>query len=161
MKYFMLLFLATVMLGCSSSLHNSYRITKNYKPDDTVLYDTIMALDSQFFGAYNTCSVQLDKYASFFADSIEFYHDKGGLMTSKTEIIAATQKNVCGRVTRQLVKGSAEVYPVPGYGAIEIGLHTFHNSKDVSGGTPRPGRFTIIWQHTATGWKIRRVISLH
>jgi hypothetical protein len=41
-----------------------YQSTQNYKPDDPVLYDTIAKLDSIFFSAYNTCLVNLDKYAS-------------------------------------------------------------------------------------------------
>jgi hypothetical protein len=50
-------------------------------------------------------------------------------MTSKKDIINATKKNICGKVTRELVKGSIEVYPVKDFGAIEIGLHKFHNNQ--------------------------------
>ncbi len=64
----------------------------NYKPDNQKLYDTIVYLDSVFFEAYNTCNLHLEKYGSFFSDSIEFYHDKGGLTTSKQELIDATKK---------------------------------------------------------------------
>src|SRR5882672_10853842 len=81
-----------------------------YKPDNQELYDKIVGLDSAFFEAYNTCAVNLEKYGSFYSDSIEFYHDKGGLSTSKQDIIEGTKKNICGKVTRELVKGSIEVY---------------------------------------------------
>ena len=138
-----------------------YQLRQDYKPDDPILYDTIVKLDSIFFSAYNTCQVNLDKYASFYSDSIEFYHDKGGVSRSKAEIVEATKKNICGKVTRELVKGSIEVYPISGYGAVEIGLHIFHNNQEPHSKNPKVGRFVLIWQHTLAGWKISRVISLH
>lgn len=132
----------------------------SYKPDDQQLYDTIVAMDSLFFSSYNACADDLDRYASFYSDSIEFYHDKGGLMTSKSAIVESTKKYVCGKVKRELVQGSIEVYPIHDYGAVEIGLHKFHNNteKDIN---PEAGRFTIIWKLKKDGWKITRVISLH
>ena len=136
-------------------------VNPNYKPDDPALYDTIVRLDSMFFSAYNSCEANLDKYASFYSDSIEFYHDKAGVNRSKAEIVEATKKNICGKVTRQLVKGSIEVYPINGYGAVEIGLHIFHNNQEPPPKDPKVGRFVVIWQHTMDGWKISRVISLH
>ena len=148
-----------VITGCSSA-GNNYRLTKTYKPDDLQLYKTIIGLDSTFFGAYNTCDKNLEKYASFYADDIEFYHDKGGLINNKQALVDGTQKNICGKVTRELVKGSIEVYPIKDYGAIEIGLHKFHNSQEPQV-TPKAGRFTIIWQKLPNGWKIVKVISLH
>ena len=141
----------------STAVESSY----HYAIDDQKLYDTIVALDSIFFGAYNTCNVNLEKYGAFYADSIEFYHDKGGLMTSKQDIIDATQRNICGKVTRELVKGSIEVYPIPNYGAIEMGLHKFHNNMEKSTAPSRIGRFTVIWQYKNKEWKIAKVISLH
>jgi hypothetical protein len=131
-----------------------------FKPDDPALYDTIARLDSTFFADYNTCTVHLAEYADFYADSLEFYHDKSGLSQSKKDIVEATKRNICGKVTRQLVPGSLEVYPIAGFGAIEIGFHTFHNNAEPNA-TPHPGRFVIVWHNTPKGWKITRVISLH
>jgi hypothetical protein len=131
------------------------------KPDDQKLYDTIVKLDSEFFGAYNTCDKNLNKYGAFYSEKIEFYHDQGGLMTSKNDIIEATKKNICGKVTRELVEGSVEVYPIKDYGAIEIGFHKFHNNAEKAGTPAKSGRFVIIWQNTGNEWKITRVISLH
>jgi hypothetical protein len=147
--------------GCASTENNVYRLTKNYKPDDQQLYNTIVHLDSAFFGAYNTCDSNLDKYGSFFSDNIEFYHDQGGLMTSRQDIIDATKRNICGKVTRELVKGSIEVYPIKGFGAVEIGLHKFHNNQQPPGSPSKVGRFTIVWKYENNEWKIIRVISLH
>jgi hypothetical protein len=41
--------------------------------------------------------------ADFYADDIEFYHDQGGLTTSKKEILESIRRNICGKVTRVLV----------------------------------------------------------
>jgi hypothetical protein len=41
-------------------------------------------MDGVFFDAYNSCN--MDKQAEIYADTLEFYHDKGGLMTSKEGI---------------------------------------------------------------------------
>lgn len=131
------------------------------KTDDQKLYDTIVKLDQEFFDAYNTCDKNLEKYGSFYSENIEFYHDQGGLMTSKADIIEGTKKNVCGKVTRELVKGSVEVYPIKNFGAIEIGFHKFHNNTQKKGTPSKAGRFVIVWQNTNNEWKITRVISIH
>lgn len=138
-----------------------YKALPDYQPEDQALYDTIVKLDSAFFAAYNTCQVHLQEYADFYADSLEFYHDQGGLSTSKKDVVDATQRNICGKVTRELVRGSVEVYPIRNYGAVEIGLHIFHNNQEPPPPHPKVGRFVIVWHHTNAGWKISRVISLH
>src|SRR5687767_6496994 len=79
------------------------------------LYKTIVKLDSIFFDAYNNCNIT--KQAEIYSDSIEFYHDQGGLIKSKQVLLEGTKKYICGKVTRELVKGSIEVSPIPGYGA--------------------------------------------
>ena len=38
---------------------------------------TITALDTALFDSYNRCD--LKKFASFFVDDVEFYHDQGGV----------------------------------------------------------------------------------
>lgn len=162
MKFIILVLAAASILAaisCRPSRDNA-AAQYTYRVDDKQLYDTILKLDSIFFGHYNNCVTELDQYSSFYLDSVEFYHDKGGLSNSRTAVVESTRKFVCGKVTRHLVKGSVEVYPVPGFGAIEMGLHTFFNKEEPN--APRhPGRFTIFWQQTPAGWKISKVISLH
>jgi len=165
MKYFKnqsLYFLIIVaFISSCSTTKNTVIEHSNYKPDDQKLYKTIVQLDSSFFEAYNTCNLNLEKYGDFFSENIEFYHDQGGLMTSKQDIIDATKRNVCGKVTRELVKGSIEVYPIKDYGAVEIGLQKFHNNTEEVGTPSKIGKFIIIWQNTNNVWKITRVVSLH
>lgn len=129
-------------------------------PGDKELYNTIVRLDSTFFAAYNTCTIHLREYADFYSDTLEFYHDRGGLTTSKKDVVEGTRKNICGKVTRELVPGSIEVYPIANFGAIEIGYHKFHNSEEPNAPS-HPGRFVLVWHLEGNVWKISRVISLH
>jgi hypothetical protein len=129
-----------------------------YKPQSQALYNTIVQMDSIYFSAYNTCD--MDKQAAIYADSIEFYHDGGGLETSKKALLSAIRENICGKVTRVLVKGSIEVYQIPNFGAVEIGLHRFINHAE-NDALSKPDKFVIIWRYRNGRWQITRVISLH
>lgn len=134
--------------------------SQNYIPDDPELYKTIVAQDSIFFDAYNNCSSKLQLYADYYAENIEFYHDKGGLSTSKKEVVDGTKKNICGKVTRHLKPGSIEVYPIKDYGAIEMGLHRFHNKTEPDA-VAHYSKFIIFWRLLNNAWKIEKVVSLH
>src|SRR5438128_8578806 len=92
------------------------------------LTQTITALDKQLFDAYNTCNIE--KLGTLVTDDLEFYHDKTGLAVGKQPFLDAIKKNICGKVTRELIQGSLEVYPLHGYGAVEIGLHRFRHPGD-------------------------------
>jgi len=148
--------LVIIVASATASAQNKEAYT--YKPQSVELYNTILHMDSVYFNAYNTCD--MDKQAAIYADSIEFYHDKGGLMTSKQALLDAIKKNICGKVTRVLVKGSVEVYPIAGFGAVEIGLHQFINHAESE--TPsKPDKFIVIWRLKNDKWQITRVVSLH
>ena len=131
---------------------------RKYIPQDKMLYDQIVSMDKEFFDAYNNCD--LIKQDSIYTENIEFFHDKGGLSTSKKEILEATKKNICGKVTRQLVKGSIEVYPINNYGAVEIGFHKFYNNQEPNAES-KPSKFIIMWKNENGNWKITKVVSLH
>ena len=150
--------LILLISACSSSKTTLQQGPEPYVPDDKALYATIVHMDSIYFNAYNTCDLTLQ--ADLYSDSIEFYHDKGGLTTSKSELLESLKKYICGKVTRELVQGSVEVYPIKDYGAIEIGWHKFHNNQEPNA-ISHPGRFVIIWQHSNNKWKMTRVVSLH
>ena len=94
-----------------------------YTPIDIELQKQIEKMDSTYFNAYNTCDIKTQ--ADIYSEDIEFFHDKGGLSTSKKDLLASLEKNICNKVTRTLIKGSIEVYPIKNYGAIEIGYHKF------------------------------------
>ena len=121
------------------------------------LYNRIVSLDSLLFDSYNSCKP--DQYAALLSEDFEFYHDTGGFSTSKADNIEGIKKYICGKVNRELLKGSIEVSPIPGYGAVELGSHRFHNLVEKS--TSQYSKFVVIWQFKDNEWKVTRVISLH
>lgn len=122
-------------------------------------YNNIVYLDSLFFDAYNHCKIAV--MDSLMSEDLEFYHDKGGFSNSKKETMDAVQKNICGKVTRELLKGSIEVYQINDYGAVEMGFHGFHNNQEKEPATTHFSRFIHIWRFNNNRWQITRVISLH
>ncbi len=148
--------IALLFFACSSS-KNAY-MPSAYPAGSKELYDTIVRLDSALFHAYNNCD--LVKYAALFSEDFEFYHDKGGLETNKAASVESVKKYVCGKVSRELKPGSIEVSPIPNFGAIEIGVHRFHNNQEPNAES-HYARFVIIWKRDKTNWVITRVISLH
>lgn len=119
------------------------------------LFRTVQALDAQLFDAYNHCD--LDMMASMVSDDLEFYHDKTGLAVGKQVFIEAIKNNICGKVTRELVAGSLEVYPLANYGAVEIGVHQFHHPGDPN--NIGEAKFVHIWHNKDGKWMVTRVIS--
>ncbi len=154
---FFLIACAAIIISCSQAEKNEPGSV--YTPKSKALYDSIVYLDSVLFAAYNNCD--LEKFASLVSENIEFYHDKGGLMTSKDSLIDALKNNICGKVTRELVAGSIEVYPIAGYGAVEMGRHFFHNNREPEPLHPDIGKFVQIWKNENGSWRLSRVISLH
>lgn len=65
------------------------------------------------------------------------------------------------KVTRELVKGSFEAYPIKDFGAIEIGLHKFNSNQEPVGAASKVGRLMVIGEFKNNEWKIRRVVSPH
>ncbi len=132
--------------------------SREYVPVDKELYDTIVAKDQEYFDAYNSCDMK--KQESLYSENLEFFHDKGGLSTSKQDILTSLKKNICGKVTRTLVEGSIEVYPIKDYGAVEIGYHKFYNNQEPDAES-KPVKFIMVWKNEESKWLITKVISLH
>jgi ketosteroid isomerase-like protein len=129
-----------------------------YKALNIDLYTDIVKMDSIYFAAYNTCDIKTQ--ASIYADKIEFFHDKGGLLNDKKELLKSLKENICNKVTRTLIKGSIEVYPIKNYGAIQIGYHTFYNKLEPKAKST-PSKFIVVWKKENNNWKMTKVISLH
>jgi ketosteroid isomerase-like protein len=126
-------------------------------PSPDALFKTIQSLDTQLFDAYNHCD--LDKFGSLIADDIEFYHDKTGLSRGRPSLVEGIRNNICGKVTRELVPGTLEVYPIANYGAVEIGIHRFHHPGHEEPGSAGEAKFIHLWQNQDGAWKVTRVIS--
>ena len=92
------------------------------------------------------------------SDDLEFYHDQTGLSVGKASFLAAIKQNICGKVERELLPQTLEVYPLKNYGAVELGIHRFHHP-----GHPEQGvgdaQFIHLWQNTDGVWRVTRVIS--
>jgi ketosteroid isomerase-like protein len=120
------------------------------------LFMTIQSLDTKLFDAYNHCD--LATLGAMVSDDLEFYHDQTGLSVGKAPFLAAIKQNICGKVQRTLLQDTLEVYPLKGYGAVEVGIHRFHHP-----GRPEDGvgdaKFVTLWQNKDGAWKVTRVIS--
>ncbi len=149
--------LFTIILFCSTASAQWQQQIPPYKPESKELFDSIVHMDSVWENSYNNC--KLDVQEQLISDNLEFYHDRNGVMTSKKALIEALKNNVCAKVTRELLQGSIEVYPINNYGAVEMGYHRFHNKVEKS--TSPYARFIHIWRHENGQWKITRVVSLH
>ncbi|HEU4554603.1 MAG TPA: nuclear transport factor 2 family protein [Chitinophaga sp.] len=144
--------------ACATSKKGWLSQVPAYSPASKELYDTIAHMDSVWQDSYNNCKMEVQE--QLFSENLEFYHDKTGLMTSKAALINALKNNICGKVTRELLQGSIEVYPIGNYGAVEMGYHRFHNIRENS--TSHFAKFVHIWRREDDGqWRITRVISLH
>ena len=117
----------------------------------------IAVLDAALFDAYNRCD--LEKFSSFFVEDVEFYHDQGGVTLGRQNLTDSVKKNICGKVTRELVPRTLQVYYMKGYGAVEIGVHRFHHPGHDDTEPVGEGKFVHLWQYKNDTWKITRVIS--
>jgi hypothetical protein len=137
------------------SLAQIHAQTVPHGPDP--LFKTIQSLDTQLFDAYNHCD--LEKFGSLLADDLEFYHDVSGLSRSRQSTVEAVKNNICGKVTRELVPGTLEVYPIANYGAVEIGIHRFHHPGQENALPVGEAKFIHLWQNKNGAWRLTRVIS--
>ncbi|MBB4079832.1 ketosteroid isomerase-like protein [Lewinella aquimaris] len=151
MRYLLLLLLATTLLHGQTPI-------PDYTPVDPELYRTILNLDKQYFDAYNSCDLTTQEV--MYSDDFEFYHDRGGLATSKEQLLAALKANICGKVTRYLLPETVEVYPIPGFGAVQLGYHRFENAEEPDAPS-LPSRFFVIWKQDGDNWQLHRIVSLH
>jgi ketosteroid isomerase-like protein len=123
----------------------------------TPLRDEIAAADAAMFAAFNAHDA--DGLGAWFASDLEFYHDKDGrisyghVMQGFRTIFARNDG-----IHRELLKETLEVYPVKGFGAIEVGSHRFchvENGRDDCG----TFRFAMVWRKDADQWRVSRVLS--
>jgi hypothetical protein len=133
--------------------------TKTVGAVDDTLFRQIAASDSAFFDAYNNC--QLATMKSYFTSEVEFYHDQSRL-SHLAGVMDALPKNICGKVHRDPVPGTLEVYPLKGYGAVATGLHRFCDSRKYrtcEEGTSGVPKFVTLWRKQNGKWRMSRVIS--
>lgn len=118
------------------------------------LFDELARMDSLIFHvAFVSCDAEA--FPTFFTEDAEFYHDRAGASFGES---VRTLKD-CPReqgVRRVLVQGSLEVYPMNGYGAIQMGEHRF---IEAGAETSTIAKFIHLWHQDNGQWRISRVLS--
>ncbi len=126
-------------------------------PDDDMLYHTILEMDAVLFNAFHDHDIETT--AALFDPDLEFFHDTAGLSDYQASVensrrLFEEQQDL----TRELLPESVSVYPVPGYGAIQVGQHRFcHPENDVM--DCGVFEFMHIWKLTGNSWTLTRVVS--
>jgi hypothetical protein len=124
---------------------------------DKTLINEILKQDSVLFSAFNARNMEI--FGSMFTSDLEFFHDKGGFTDYAYTMNALKNLSTSNSdLKRELVKETLEVYPIPGYGAIQTGQHIFihtENGKE----DKAIFKFLHIWKLTEGKWKISRVVS--
>jgi ketosteroid isomerase-like protein len=122
-----------------------------------LLYNEIEQQDSLQFDAFNARN--LDHLMYYFDSSLELYQDNTGVRNyDQTKQAFGSLFKMNYVLTRKLVPGSMEVYPIKDYGAIETGHHTFSH---VENGQPQVSTFKFmqIWQKKDGVWRVTREIT--
>jgi hypothetical protein len=123
------------------------------------LFDELARMDSILFDA-SFVSCDAAKANAIFTDDVEFYHDKDGFSAGEqvrenTRHLTASCPGTRG-VTRTIVPGSLRVYPIEGYGALQVGFHRF----DERGATTSTvAQFISLWHYQNGKWRLARVLS--
>jgi len=157
MKLFLMRFILFPAIIILSNFLGNAQTKKADSLAQVALYKEIVHLDSVVFNAFNARDIELFK--TLFTADLEFFHDKSGLTGYKHTIdfMTTTAKNKTD-LKRELVRGSLEVYPIPGYGAMQIGSHKFCHTENGKAGCGT-FKFVHIWQKKDGAWKISRVVS--
>jgi hypothetical protein len=124
------------------------------------LFDALAQMDHALFEAsFVTCDAT--KANAIFADDVEFYHDQTGLAVGEqvrenTRRLTASCPRDRG-VRRTVIPGSLRVYPIQGYGAVQIGMHRF---DERGASTSSLARFISVWRFQDGRWRLARVLSV-
>lgn len=116
---------------------------------------TVAKLDADLFAAYNDCD--LKSFSHYLAPDIHFYHDRSGLTIGRSKLVATIRTNICGKLRRLLVPGTLEVYPIPGYGALETGDDQFCELR--TGNCDFFSKFAQLWHYRHGTWLLSIVFS--
>jgi hypothetical protein len=118
------------------------------------LFEELARMDHELFeAAFVTCSAS--KFRALFTDDAEFYHDRTGASIGE----AVRTLKSCPRdngVTRTLVPESLEVYPMQGYGAVQVGRHVFARKGEPGS---EVAKFVHLWKREKGVWRLARVLS--
>lgn len=131
------------------------------------LFQAIKKMDSILFeNGFNKCL--LSEIEPFINNDLEFYHDQGGITTTKENFLLTIKQNICSnqekKPIRKLVENSLEVFPLYEngvlYGALQNGVHEFYikeSNKDLY--LTSTAKFSHVWIKERDNWMLKRVLS--
>src|SRR4051794_39169680 len=159
MKRCFAIFVMAIAVGLATSLADDAEqaAAKRKNATSGELFESIACMDGLVFDAFN--AHDLERLMALFTADLEFYDDGSGLKNyagTKEDFVKVFHD--VADLRRELLKETLEVYPVPGYGAIEIGEHRFchqENGKQDCGVM----KFAMVWKRTGETWKLARVLS--
>lgn len=126
----------------------------------------ILSFDKQFWSGYNTCDVE--KMKPFIDETIEFYHDKGGVTLGSIKLIESIKTNLCSnnnfKIRREIIPNTMAFYTLKNeniiYGAILSGEHYFYVSENgQKESLDGRAKFTHLWILKDKQWKMTRILS--
>jgi D-alanyl-D-alanine carboxypeptidase len=130
-------------------------------PPAVPMAELLEELDAKFFAAFNDCDVEA--HIGMLDPALEFFHDKGGRALGAHRMEAMMRERCASPASslrRELVSGSLQVHPLPGFGAIQEGEHRFHLTVgDQPEQWVESARFVHVWRQDASGWRIVRALS--
>ena len=128
---------------------------------------TFARLDSMIFEAsFNRCDHSV--LQDLIHEDFEFYHDTGGLETSKAAFIKTIEQNICSnpdmKPIRKLVAGSMQLFPLYDngklYAVIQNGDHEFYIREPGKAlYLTSTAKFTHLWVLEEDQWMLKRVLS--
>ncbi|MGH1365958.1 MAG: nuclear transport factor 2 family protein [Calditrichia bacterium] len=131
------------------------------------LFIALKKMDQQIFDkGFNECDTAATRDAIH--EDFEFYHDTGGIDSSKEAFMRTYVQNICGnpegKPIRELVEKSLQVFPMRSngtlYGALQRGEHKFY-IREANGELryTTSSKFTHLWILVGENWKLKRVLS--
>ena len=137
-------------------------------PSGPALSQVIVAHDLALFRTFfEECDAA--KMADLLTPDFEFYHDRGGKVAGSARQFVDLYAQQCTdrakpgawHSRRELVAGTLNVEPVPGFGAIEEGDHVFYERQgDGPERLAGKAHFVHLWQLGEDGrWRVARVLS--
>lgn len=117
----------------------------------------IMRQDSALSAAFN--AHDLDALMALFSEDLEFFHDQEGLQS--WDDVSRGFSSLFAKddgIHRALLSGGGAVYPIPGFGALQVGAHRFCH---VEGPDEICGEFDFshVWKKSGDDWQIARALS--
>ena len=154
-KYFLLIHLLFLTTLITAQVEKSSELHKTIKEKDSLLFNI----------GFNNCDIT--QFENLVSDNFEFYHDKAGIVKSKSEFILNIKSGVCNieyKAIRKLDSTKTEIYPLNNngklYGVIQNGVHRFYALEENNiEYITSIAKFTHLWILENGKWKLSKGLS--